>query len=167
MEKNLNLSDRLQMLIDHYGLSVNELAKKLGGARMKYYNLLKGTSKPDFDTTENILKNFPEISAEWFMRGQGPMLKQEIISREEFDGIKAENNALQVMYEKAVISKAASLGKSEGAILCPDVTRGIRKRMTADSMKLPRARRTSRLISVRVPGTAIPNIMHQVREILG
>ncbi len=49
---------------------------KLGYERSsKLYKLLKKEAKPGFDTLDDLLMAWPEVSAEWLMRGEGPMLK--------------------------------------------------------------------------------------------
>jgi transcriptional regulator with XRE-family HTH domain len=159
MNNNLNLSDRLREVVDHYGLTVNELASKIGGSRMKFYNLMKGASKPDFGTTEAILNNFPDISAEWLMRGDGPMLKKEIVSQEEVNAIIAENKAIKAMY------RAELLGKSKGAIISLD--RGKELRILTAKTLLANSRKSgknvkSKTLSVRVQGAVIPSILNNL-----
>jgi transcriptional regulator with XRE-family HTH domain len=164
MDKVIELPDRLRKIIDYYGLSVNELAAKLGGSRMKYYNLLNGKAKPDFDTTECILKSFPDVSAEWFMRGDGSMLKSQIATTEEMEKIRNENVVLQSLYEKAA-AKISILGKTKGAIISLDKGKEIRI-LTAKTL-LANSRRTgrngkSKTLSVRVQGAVIPSILNNL-----
>ena len=47
---------------------------------MSYY--LSEQRKPSFEAVEKILQSFPELSAEWLIRGDGEMLKQEISQKE-------------------------------------------------------------------------------------
>lgn len=165
-KESRGIGERFAELLKANSLSVNAFVAEIGGTTAKYYKLLNGKSKPDFDTIYAVLDRFPDVSAEWFMRGVGPMLKKDLLSAEEAEKILAENRTVKDLYREEM-KRSALMGKSEGAILCPDMTRVVRKKMSAGVMKLPGIRKTSRTISVRVPGTVIPDIMDQVREILG
>jgi predicted transcriptional regulator len=72
MEKN-GISERFGQLVGALGLNANKLSKMLGGSTAKYYKLLDGDVSPSFDTTDRLLEVFPQVSAEWFMRGKGEM----------------------------------------------------------------------------------------------
>jgi DNA-binding XRE family transcriptional regulator len=130
MAKKEDLSERMAKLLNHYGLNPNELAKKIGGARTKAYNVISGKTKPQWDTMESILETFPEISAEWLVRGEGSMLKANNVSIEEVEKLKGENLALQALY-RSEIEKTIQGKKSEGMIKTP----GIIKRVPFNNTK--------------------------------
>lgn len=44
------------------------------GRSGKIYKLLNGDAKPSFDTITQILDAFPELSADWLLKGRGSML---------------------------------------------------------------------------------------------
>ena len=112
MEKESILKDRLREMLDHYGIGVKELVDKIGGIRATYFNILNGTSKPDFKTTEALLKGFPDISSEWLMRGRGPMFTYAILSKEEVEALVTENKVLRSMIREEI---ASSSKKARGA----------------------------------------------------
>ena len=59
----------------HYGLSAYQLAKNLGyEGPQKLYKLVQNKSKPGYETLMDILDKYPELRAEWLMRGMAPML---------------------------------------------------------------------------------------------
>ena len=67
---------RLQQLIDTLNISVLEFARQLGERRgEKVYHILHGRLKPRFDTLEKILSAYPQINADWLLRGEGMMFK--------------------------------------------------------------------------------------------
>ncbi|GAB3960025.1 hypothetical protein GCM10028805_57190 [Spirosoma harenae] len=67
---------RLQQLIDTLNISVLEFARQLGERRgEKVYHILHGRLKPRFDTLEKILVAYPQINADWLLRGEGMMFK--------------------------------------------------------------------------------------------
>ncbi len=68
---------RLQELIDALNISVLEFARQLGEHRgEKVYHILHGRLKPRFDTLEKIVAIYPQVNADWLLRGEGLMFKQ-------------------------------------------------------------------------------------------
>ncbi|HLK97253.1 MAG TPA: helix-turn-helix transcriptional regulator [Hymenobacter sp.] len=71
------IHSRLQQLIDALNLSVLEFARQLGESRgEKVYHILHGRLKPRYDTLEKILVAYPQVNADWLLRGEGLMFKQ-------------------------------------------------------------------------------------------
>ena len=66
--------ERLEAVRRHYNLSGRGLADRLGQRPSTVTNYLNGTQAPKLEFIENILRLFPEVSAEWLIRGQGTML---------------------------------------------------------------------------------------------
>lgn len=68
-------STRIRELLAHYELTPYAAAQKMGHTRpSKLYKLLNGEANPGFDTLIEFLDTWPELSAEWLLRGRGPML---------------------------------------------------------------------------------------------
>ncbi len=64
--------------MQHYGLSAYQLAKNLGyEGPQKLYKLVQNKSKPGYETLMDILENYPELRAEWLMRGEAPMIRMD------------------------------------------------------------------------------------------
>lgn len=71
------IGTRLQQLIDALNISVLEFARQLGEHRgEKVYHILHGRMKPRYDTIEKILVAYPQLNADWLLRGDGLMFKQ-------------------------------------------------------------------------------------------
>lgn len=71
------IETRLQELIDALNISVLEFARQLGERRgEKVYHILHGRLKPRYDTIEKILTAYPQLNADWLLRGEGLMFKQ-------------------------------------------------------------------------------------------
>lgn len=71
------IETRLQELIDALNISVLEFARQLGEHRgEKVYHILHGRLKPRYDTIEKILLAYPQLNADWLLRGDGLMFKQ-------------------------------------------------------------------------------------------
>ncbi len=64
--------------MNHYGLSAYQLAKNMGyEGPQKLYKLVQNKSKPGYETLMDILENYPELRAEWLMRGEAPMIRTD------------------------------------------------------------------------------------------
>ncbi|RIV27224.1 XRE family transcriptional regulator [Fibrisoma montanum] len=72
----MTIHNRLQELIDALDVSVLEFARQLGERRgEKVYHILHGRLKPRYDTIEKILLAYPQVNADWLLRGEGLMFK--------------------------------------------------------------------------------------------
>lgn len=72
MEKNV--IERISDVLQYYNVTPNELAKKIGISSANAYNYVNGRVKePPLSFIISFLEVFDEISAEWLLRGNGPM----------------------------------------------------------------------------------------------
>jgi transcriptional regulator with XRE-family HTH domain len=60
----MNLSRKIELLIQKKQMSSSQFADKLGIPRSSISHILSGRNKPSLDVVQKILSNFPEISAE-------------------------------------------------------------------------------------------------------
>ena len=65
---------RIQQLKDQFGLSTRAFAIKCGMNQPTLDRMLKGINALNLNCVSSILQSFPDVSAEWLMRGEGPML---------------------------------------------------------------------------------------------
>lgn len=65
------MENRIQNIIDKYGLSSNALAKEIDVNRSTISHILSGRNKPSIEVLQKILKRFPDVSANWLLLGQG------------------------------------------------------------------------------------------------
>ncbi len=73
----MTIEARLQALIDALNISVLEFARQLGERRgEKVYHILHGRLKPRYDTIQKILTIYPQVNADWLLRGEGLMFKR-------------------------------------------------------------------------------------------
>ena len=92
------MEQRLRQIKDVLGISENEFAKRLGIAQSTLNSYTLGKRKPSSEFSENLLNTFVDISAEWFMRGEGEMLISDIPTDGDTDTIldlKAEITRLR------------------------------------------------------------------------
>ena len=67
--------ERIQLYLRKLRMKPAELAKILGINSTSVYNYLDGTSKAPMSFVVLFLESFPEVSAEWLLRGEGEMMK--------------------------------------------------------------------------------------------
>lgn len=70
--ENTGIIERIKEFIDYKGITVNKFETSSGIAR-GYLARLKGSVGSD--KLNNILAAFPELSSDWLLTGNGPMLK--------------------------------------------------------------------------------------------
>lgn len=69
---------RIKKIIEDYDTSVRAFAIACGINQTTLDRQIKGKMAVSIDTVGKILSSNPNISAEWFMRGAGPMYNSEI-----------------------------------------------------------------------------------------
>lgn len=65
---------RIKDIIDFYRLSNAKFAVEIGISVNTLNNYLQGKNKVSLAVVEAILEAFPEVSAEWLIRGKGAMI---------------------------------------------------------------------------------------------
>ncbi|ADB41554.1 putative phage repressor [Spirosoma linguale DSM 74] len=70
----VTIQDRLKQVFDALGITIYQIAKELGENPSKFYNILNGRAKPSYDTIMSLLACYPQISADYLIRGILPIL---------------------------------------------------------------------------------------------
>ena len=78
MEAKDELVKRLNLYLKSKGISVNKFATIAGINQSGLRRTLLGLMKPSAEYLTAILDAFPELSAEWLMRGKGQMLNNDV-----------------------------------------------------------------------------------------
>jgi transcriptional regulator with XRE-family HTH domain len=89
---------RIKAIKDALGISENELARRLGISQSTLNGYTLGKRKPSYDLAESVLNAFSDVSAEWLMRGEGPMYISDIPTDSDTDEVldlKAEITRLR------------------------------------------------------------------------
>lgn len=68
---------RVTLIISTYNLSKKAFSDKIGMEQTTVNNQIIGKRGISIDLILNTLKSFPDLSAEWLMRGEGPMLRPD------------------------------------------------------------------------------------------
>ena len=103
---------RIQTLKNHYGLSTRALAIKCGLNQPTLDRMLKGINALNLNCITYILIAFPEISAEWLLRGEGEMTKQDM-STKEMERIGKLNNVVESLQEVIDVKNSTIAGLQE------------------------------------------------------
>ena len=92
------MEQRLKEIKDVLNISENEFARRLGMSQSTLNSYTLGKRKPSFEFAENLLNTFVDISAEWLLRREGPMLISDIPSEGDVEKVlelKAEITRLR------------------------------------------------------------------------
>ena len=73
----LNINQRIRIIVEESGKSVNSFSSYIGVSQPTLKACIDGNNAPRYDTLQKILIANPMISAEWLMRGEGPMLRSD------------------------------------------------------------------------------------------
>lgn len=66
---------RIRKIIEAESLTRSDFAKKIEMSKYTLDGYLDGKNKPSLPLAEGILRAYPDISAEWLMRGEGSMYR--------------------------------------------------------------------------------------------
>jgi len=74
MDINQAIADLLKAL----DITPYQMAKTLGyNNGDKIYNIINRKNKPGFDTLHDILTHYPQVNADWLLRGEGDMFRSD------------------------------------------------------------------------------------------
>lgn len=71
MVNNDDFSNRLEKILDTYGLNASTLADEIEINRSTVSHLLSGRNKPSLDLIMKLHARFPEVALEWWIYGEG------------------------------------------------------------------------------------------------
>jgi transcriptional regulator with XRE-family HTH domain len=77
------MKDQLGKLLNYLGLTATRFADAIGVQRSGISHILSGRNQPSYEFLVKIARQYPEISLEWLILGQGPMLKEQKGSQTE------------------------------------------------------------------------------------
>ncbi len=80
MQQANQIGDRIKQLITDNQMSTYEASKKLGYDRAsKLYKLIANEVKPSYDTLLDLMNTWPDVSPDWLLRGEGPILRESMV----------------------------------------------------------------------------------------
>lgn len=128
---NTTVYQRLMLILEDKQVSVNALSKKVNMSQTTLNTQLKGERALSANVVEKILEVYPEVSADWVMRGKGTMYSsgeldaanvafvaepapehREVIEPMKDESIwKAKYEAIKDCYDMLVSSLGGVMGK--------------------------------------------------------
>jgi hypothetical protein len=72
-----SIGQRFTQLIQHLGLSKNAFAQSLEKTATVIQHLVDERNKPGYDLLCKVFETYPNVSKDWLLLGQGPMLVDE------------------------------------------------------------------------------------------
>lgn len=73
-----SIGQRFTQLIQHLGLSKNAFAQSLDKTATVIQHLVDERNKPGYDLLCKVFETYPNVSKDWLLLGQGPMLVEEV-----------------------------------------------------------------------------------------
>lgn len=110
----LSVNERINVVLKHFGKTPNGLANMLEMTPSTVNRQLKGDQALSSKVIEGVLSVFPDVSAEWLLRGKGDMLVGEQINLAK---MQDEASATPIGLEQESIWKA----KYEAIKECYDI----------------------------------------------
>lgn len=77
MSASTSIGQRFTQLIQHLGLSKNAFAQSLDKTATVIQHLVDERNKPGYDLLCKVFDTYPNVSKDWLLQGDGPMLKTD------------------------------------------------------------------------------------------
>lgn len=81
------IEERLKAVIAYSGLNDSAFARKIGVQQMTLWRQINGTRKISLETIMAVADAFPEIDANWLLRGNGSMLTNNDAQEKRLDNL--------------------------------------------------------------------------------
>lgn len=81
------IEERLKAVIAYSGLNDSAFARKIGVQQMTLWRQINGTRKISLETIMAVADAFPEIDANWLLRGNGSMLADNDAQEKRIDNL--------------------------------------------------------------------------------
>lgn len=75
------MNDRIALVIKAKNITPSQLADELDVQRSGVSHILNNRNKPSLEFIQKLLKSYPEISTEWLLFGEGPMMKSFLVDQ--------------------------------------------------------------------------------------
>lgn len=82
MVKDIN--KRISQIIEHYNYTNSEFADEIDVQRSSISHIISGRNKPSLDFLIKVKEQFPDLSWDWLINGEGEMMiKKEVVKEEK------------------------------------------------------------------------------------
>lgn len=96
----MEIVQRITELIKEKGFTVNSFSKEIGIQQRTLNNYVQFNRYPAYETLHAILTRFPDVSAEWLMRGEGPMFVSDRLPVMRGDESESEEDLHVLLAQK-------------------------------------------------------------------
>lgn len=82
MVNNIDFTNRLKKILEHYNLTASVFADRINVQRSSISHILSGRNKPSLDFILKVTNTFKEVDIYWLLNGKGtfPKIKEEFVS---------------------------------------------------------------------------------------
>lgn len=77
MNTSLTINERLTEFIKTVNKNTNSFAKSIGKTYTAIESICKGKTKPGYELLESIFLNYPQLSRDWLLMGEGEMIRSD------------------------------------------------------------------------------------------
>lgn len=85
MEIKDGIHARFAHIFNGLGIKPATVAKEIGEQPNKFYNIIGGRAKPSYDTIEQIVSKYPQVSTDYLFKGIGSPILSGLAAQTEFD----------------------------------------------------------------------------------
>ncbi len=71
MVNSTQFAERLEKILDYYGVSATAFSETIDMNRSTISHLLSGRNKPSLDFILKVIQHYPEVDLYWFLNGKG------------------------------------------------------------------------------------------------
>ncbi|MDX1904646.1 MAG: helix-turn-helix transcriptional regulator [Thermonemataceae bacterium] len=75
--ENIELVERLKIIIDLKETQISKFADEIGVQRSNMSHIIAGRNKPSLDFLQKIIQRYPDVNTNWLLNGIGSPLLEE------------------------------------------------------------------------------------------
>lgn len=118
------VAQRIKSILDARQISITSFAKMIGMLQVTCNRQIRGDQAVSLGLIEGFLSTFPDISAEWLLRGEGEMYRDNSEQKKEIsltnpqdDSIwKAKYEAIKDCYDTLVSTLGSGISKKNANV---------------------------------------------------
>lgn len=110
------INERVDVLIKHLRKNAKTFAESINKTPTAISTIVNGRNKPGFDLLEAIFKTYPQISRDWLLLGEGPMILDDSAKMESITQKKYVTSLEERVAEQSATIRFL-LGKSDNVLI--------------------------------------------------
>ncbi|WP_062058503.1 helix-turn-helix domain-containing protein [Aquimarina longa] len=109
MVNSKSFGNKIQKIMDYYGVSASSFADYMGVGRSSISHILSGRNKPSLDFVMKIVDAYTDVDLEWLLYEKGTFPKSDSIPVEEKKTILKSSDTFQEQVSTPIISSDQDL----------------------------------------------------------